>query len=131
MGYCFGGGMALELARSGAPIEGAVSFHGVLSSVDPVRTPGIIKAKILALHGGADPFVPPEEVAMFETEMKQAGADMKFISYPGAVHAFTQKDAGDDTSKGVAYNAEADQKSWTEMIAFFDGIFSVSQQKQP
>ena len=122
IGYCFGGTGVLELARSGAEISGVVSFHGGLGTPTPEDAKNI-QCEILVLHGADDPFVPPAEVEAFEEEMGSAEVDFEFIAYPGAVHAFTQKFAGDDPSKGAAYNAEADQKSWKAMKKFFDEIF--------
>jgi dienelactone hydrolase len=118
MGFCFGGTAALELARSGANVKGVVTFHGGLDSPNPADGKRI-KGKILALHGADDPFVPPKDVAAFEQEMKGAGVDYKLVQYPGAVHSFTQKSAGNDNSKGAAYNEAADKASWEEMKAFF------------
>jgi dienelactone hydrolase len=118
MGFCFGGTAALELARSGANVKGVVTFHGGLDSPNPADGKRI-KGKILALHGADDPFVPPKDVAAFEQEMKGAGVDYKLVQYPGAVHSFTQKSAGNDNSKGAAYNEAADKASWEEMKSFF------------
>ncbi len=122
IGYCFGGMGVLELARSGADLKGVVSFHGSLDSPTPEDGKNI-KARILALHGADDPFVPPKDVDAFEGEMKSAAVDYKLIKYPGAVHAFTVKAAGNDNSKGAAYNAEADAKSWEEMKIFLADVF--------
>ncbi len=122
IGYCFGGTGVLELARSGANIDGVVSFHGGLGSPTPEDAKNI-QCEILVLHGADDPFVPPEEVEAFKEEMKSADVDYEFVAYPGAVHAFTQQMAGDDPSKGAAYNAEADEKSWEAMQEFFREIF--------
>ncbi len=123
IGYCFGGTMALELARSGADILGAVSFHGGLSTPDPVTKPGVIKASIQVHHGADDPMVKPEEVAAFEKEMNAAGADWVLTKYAHAVHAFTQKEAGEDPSKGIAYNAKADARSWAYALDFLEKLF--------
>jgi dienelactone hydrolase len=122
IGYCFGGTTVLELARSGAQLNGVVSFHGGLATTMPA-TSGQIKAKVLVLHGADDPFVKPEEVAAFKAEMDSAKADFQFISYPGAVHSFTKKAAGNDPSKGNAYHETADKESWAEMKKFFAAIF--------
>ncbi|MDB6006690.1 MAG: Dienelactone hydrolase [Prosthecobacter sp.] len=122
IGYCFGGTGVIELARSGALIKGVVSFHGGLDSPTPADGKNI-KGKVLALHGADDPNVPAKDIAAFEQEMKDAKVDYKLVSYPGAVHAFTQKSAGNDNSKGAAYNEAADKASWEEMKAFFDRIF--------
>lgn len=122
IGYCFGGTGVLELARSGADIEGVVSFHGGLGTPTPDDAKNI-RTKVLVLHGADDPFVPPTEVEAFHREMKAANVDYEFVAYPGAVHAFTQKMAGDDPSKGAAYNAKADAESWEAMKQFFAKIF--------
>lgn len=117
IGYCFGGTTVLELARSGAPVAGTVSFHGGLSTPVP-RDAGNIRGKVLALHGADDPFVKPDEVYAFQEEMRTANVDWQFISYGGAVHSFTNPGAGTDTSKGAAYNEKADRRSWTAMQQF-------------
>jgi dienelactone hydrolase len=121
IGYCFGGTTALELARSGAPVIGTVSFHGGLSSPTPADAKNI-HGRVLALHGADDPNVPPAEVAAFKEEMKKAKVKMKFVAYPGAVHAFTNLAAGNDNSKGAAYNADADRKSWAEFRDFLKEV---------
>ncbi len=122
IGYCFGGTGVLELARAGAEIAGVVSFHGGLGTPTPEDAKNI-RTKVLVLHGADDPFVPPAEVEGFHREMKAAMVDYEFVAYAGAVHAFTQKMAGDDPSKGAAYNAKADAESWEAMKAFFAKIF--------
>jgi dienelactone hydrolase len=122
IGYCFGGTGVIELARSGAVMKGVVSFHGGLDSPSPADGKNI-KGKVLALHGADDPFVPAKDISAFEQEMKDAKVDYKLVNYPGAVHAFTQKAAGSDNSKGAAYNEAADKASWEEMKAFFDRLF--------
>lgn len=123
IGYCFGGTAVLEAARTGADLKGVVSFHGGLDFPEPVKK-GDVKAKVLVLTGGADPNVPPARVHAFEKEMKDAGADIRVISYPGAVHAFTNPEADKYKIKGIGYNKEADQKSWEEMKKFFNEIFT-------
>ena len=122
IGYCFGGTTVLELARSGADVRGVVSFHGGLNTPAPDDAKNI-KAKVLVLHGADDPYVSPEEVGAFKEEMAKGNVNLEFVAYPGAVHSFTNPDAGDDPSKGAAYNVEADQKSWEAMKVFFNGIF--------
>ena len=121
MGYCFGGGTALELARSGADLLGTVSFHGTLDTPHPEDAKNI-KGRILVLHGADDPGVSPQ-VPAFQDEMRKAGVDWEFVSYGGAVHAFTDPSAGNDNSKGAAYNKKADERSWEEMKRFFKEIF--------
>lgn len=127
IGYCFGGTVALELARSGAPVQGTVSFHGGLATPN-VEDAKNIKGKVLALHGADDPFVKKEEVETFQDEMRKAGVDWQFISYGGAVHSFTIKDAGNDNSKGAAYNPKADRRSWNELLSFFREVFPKSRE---
>src|SRR3990170_8567956 len=122
IGYCFGGTTVLELARSGADIAGVVSFHGGLDTPAPEDAKQI-KAKVLALHGGDDPYVTAEHVAAFEDEMKKGGVDWQVNVYGGAVHSFTVPDAGNDPSKGAAYNERADKRSWEAMTNFFAEIF--------
>lgn len=122
IGYCFGGMVALELARSGADVKGAVTFHGALNTPAPADAKNI-KGKVLVLHGADDPFVPADEVAAFKKEMKDAQVDYEFTAYPNAVHSFTKPAAGSDNSKGSAYNEEADKKSWEAMKEFFKKIF--------
>lgn len=121
-GYCFGGTTALEVARSGAEVLGAVSFHGDLSSPAPDDAKRI-KGKVLALHGADDPFVPPAQVAAFEEEMRKGGVDWQLVAYGGAVHSFTLKHAGNDNSKGSAYNEKADLRSWEAYKDFLAEIF--------
>lgn len=122
IGYCFGGTTVLELARSGADIAGVVSFHGGLSTPTPEDARDI-KCRVLALHGADDPNVPPKEVEAFEKEMRDAKVDWQLVAYGNAVHAFTDWNAGNDNSKGVAYNEKADKRSWEAMKAFFSEIF--------
>jgi len=122
IGYCFGGTVALELARSGASVRGAVSFHGGLDTPDPTDARRI-KGKVLVLHGAADPHVPPAEVQAFEKEMHEARVDWQMVLYGGAVHAFTNPSRGRDPSKGAAYDPRADRRSWAAMKLFFAEIF--------
>ncbi len=122
IGYCFGGGTVLELARSGAGVAGVVSFHGNLDTPNPADAKNI-KGKVLVLHGGDDPFVKDDQVVKFEEEMRKAGVDWQIIIYGGAVHSFTNPDAGNDPSQGVAYNAKVDRRSWEAMKFFFAEIF--------
>jgi len=125
IGYCFGGGVVLQMARDGVDLAGVVSFHGVLATDSPAK-PGSVKAKILVLTGADDKFVPPEQVEAFRKEMKAAGADFRIVSYPGALHAFTNPEADGYAKKfnmPIGYNADADKKSWAEMKAFFKDIF--------
>jgi dienelactone hydrolase len=122
IGYCFGGTTVLEMARGGADLVGVVSFHGALDTpnTDDAKK---IKGKVLALHGADDPFVPADQVAKFEEEMRKAKVDWQLVKYGGAVHSFTNPGAGDDNSKGAAYNAKADARSWEAMQSFFGEVF--------
>lgn len=122
IGYCFGGGAVLELARSGADIKGVVSFHGSLGTPN-LEDANNIKAKVLVLHGNIDPAVPKESIDNFFKEMEDANVDYKFIGYAGAVHSFSKWDAGDNVASGNAYNETADKRSWIDMQVFFDEIF--------
>ena len=127
IGYCFGGSVVLSMAEQGANLRGVVSFHGGLSAVIPVQ-PGKVKAKVLVLTGAADKFVPPEQVETFRQQMKAAGADFSVVSYPDATHSFTNPDAdalGKKFNMPIAYNAEADSKSWDEMKTFLATVLKI------
>ena len=115
IGYCFGGKTVLELARSGAPVKGVVVFHGPLDTQQPAA-PGF-QPKVLALEGADDKHVAAG-IPAFEDEMRKAGADWSLTLYGGAVHSFTVQEAGNDPSTGMAYNAEADRRSWEAMKDF-------------
>jgi dienelactone hydrolase len=124
IGFCFGGTGVLEMARAGADVAGVVSFHGGLDSQEGMTAQaGKVTAKVLVLHGAVDPYVPAEQVAAFQKEMTDANVDWQMISYGGAVHSFTQKEAGDDPSKGAAYHEAADQRSWEAMKDFLAEVF--------
>jgi dienelactone hydrolase len=126
IGYCFGGAMVLHAARTGLPLAGVVSFHGALGSAHkPV--PGGVGAKVMVCHGAEDVLVPEDSVAALKDEMQAAGADLRFISYPGALHGFTNPDAdanGEKYGLPLAYSAETDQRSWQDMQGFFKEIFA-------
>lgn len=123
IGYCFGGAMALNMARLGAPLKGVVSFHGNL--IGATLNKSVLKAAILICHGEADNYVNGE-VATFKNEMNNAGVPYTFKSYPNATHAFTNPSAtavGEKFSMNLAYNPAADTASFNDMIDFFDKIF--------
>lgn len=122
IGYCFGGTTALELARSGADLAATVSFHGDLATPNATDAKNI-KGKVLVCHGADDPFVPPAQVAAFEKEMRDAKVDWELIKYGNAVHSFTNKEAGNDPSKGLAYEPKADARSWQAMLGLFREAF--------
>jgi dienelactone hydrolase len=121
IGYCFGGTAVIELARSGADLNGVVSFHGGLDSPTPADGKNI-KCPVLVCHGADDPFEKPEDLAAFESEMREAKVDWRLIKYGGAVHAFTQPDPG-FVNPGAKYNEKADKRSWADMKLFFAEIF--------
>jgi dienelactone hydrolase len=122
IGYCFGGTTALELARSGADIVGAVSFHGGLDSPDPNDTQNI-RAKILVLHGADDTTMSPEVVATFLNGMKKSNVDWQFVEYSGARHGFSNSANGNDPKSPVAYNGKVDRRSWEAMKNFLGELF--------
>lgn len=124
IGYCFGGGILLNYAKLGGNMNGIVSFHGSLAGVQPKKE--LLKSKILVCHGGADPFVPENDVNAFKKSMDSINADYTFKVYPGASHAFTNPEAtamGQKFKIPIAYNAAADSASWKDMKEFFSKIF--------
>ncbi|RRQ22794.1 dienelactone hydrolase family protein [Thiohalobacter thiocyanaticus] len=126
IGYCFGGGMVLEMARRGLPLDAVASFHGSLGSDNPAG-PGEIQAEILVANGGADPFVKLEQIQAFVAEMEQAGAAYTYVSYPGVKHSFTNPGAdemGEKFDLPLVYDAHADRDSWEKMKALLAGAFA-------
>lgn len=121
MGYCFGGTGAIEAARTNMKVRGIVSFHGGLGR-DESRVIDFIKPKVLILHGADDFYVPENEIKSFQNEMRSAKADWQMVYYANAVHAFTEKTAGSDNSKGAAYNEKADKRSWNAMLDFLKEV---------
>ncbi len=123
VGYCFGGAQALNMARLEDDLKGVVSFHGnLMTGIKPRNN----KVKILVLNGEADTFVPAEEIAAFTKQMDSAKIDYKFINYPNALHSFTNPEAtaiGKKFNMDVAYNKEADEKSWNDMKVFLNDLF--------
>jgi len=125
IGYCFGGGIVLQMARMGADLKGVASFHGSLGS-DIKAEKGKIKAAVRVFTGAADPFTKPEQVEAFEREMDVAGVDYKVVSYEGAKHSFTNPgstELGKKFDMPLEYNEKADKDSWAQMQAFFNEIF--------
>ena len=122
IGYCFGGTGALEAARGGLPVQGVVSFHGGLGK-DASRPNEPVKTKVLVLHGADDPYVPQKDIDSFQKEMKDVKADWQMVYYGNAVHAFTEKESGNDNSKGAAYNEKADKRSWSDFMVFLNELF--------
>jgi dienelactone hydrolase len=126
IGYCFGGGVVLAMARAGVDLQCVVSFHGSLDS--PVRaTKGDVHARILVCNGADDSFVPKKAIDEFMQEMKNAKVDYRFINYPGAIHSFTNPQADEYAKKfnlKIGYNEKADKRSWEDMKAFFKKTFN-------
>lgn len=123
IGFCFGGSMTLELARSGTAANGFVVFHGGLR---PTENEGSnIKGKVLVLNGADDTSVPAEDISKFKAEMDKGGVDWQFVNYSNTVHAFTNPDSGARTgpTDNAAYNADSDRRSWQAMQDFFKEIF--------
>jgi dienelactone hydrolase len=118
LGYCFGGGVVLNMARAGEPLKAVVSYHGVLATDVSVK-PGAIKAKIRVFTGEADPIVPPEQVEAFKTEMANAKADYMLVSYPDVKHTFTNREADSYAAQfglPLKYDNAADNDSWTRTL---------------
>lgn len=125
MGFCFGGTVALELARTGADLDATASVHGNLDTPDPSLARNI-KGSVLVLHGADDPYVPADQVRNFQEEMRAAKVDWYMTSFGGAVHAFTKPEAGNDPSKGQAYDAKADARAFEELKDFFGAGFGAA-----
>ena len=122
IGYCFGGATVLQLAYSGAPVKGVVSFHGSLpipNETEATRT----KAKILIAHGNADPFLTDTHIQQFRSTLDQAKLDWQMVLYAGARHSFTNPGAGQFGMKALKYDKKADERSWRHMQIFFEEIF--------
>jgi dienelactone hydrolase len=122
IGFCFGGATALELARSGADIDGVVSFHGGLATSLPAK-PGAVKASLLVLNGADDKGTTQEDIAGFQKEMDAAGVDWQFVNFSGAVHCFALENA--NSPPGCVYNARAAKRAFVMMDGFFDERFAV------
>lgn len=125
-GYCFGGGVALNMARMGENLKGVASFHGALSTDIPVL-PGQIKARLISFTGEADPMVTADKVAAFRREMDAARANYRVVTYPGVKHSFTNLEAdelGRKFNLPLAYNAEADKDSWQQATVFLHDVFA-------
>jgi len=125
LGYCFGGGVVLNMARQGADLDGVATMHGSLGAIRKAK-PGDIQGKVLVLTGGDDPFVPVEEVDKFKSEMDSAQVSYEVISYPGAKHAYTNPMAtslGEEFELPLAYDEEATKASWKEFEKFLVEVF--------
>ena len=125
IGYCFGGGVVLHMARMGMDLDGVVSFHGSLASKIKPK-PGTVKAKVLVLHGASDKFIKDEDIKTFKQDMKTAKVKYEFVSYPEALHSFTSKDADALAKKfnlPIGYQEKEDKQSWRKMQSIFKQIF--------
>jgi dienelactone hydrolase len=130
VGYCFGGLAVLELARTGAPLAGTVSFHGLLETRDPADAANIV-GKVLVCTGADDHLVPPLQIAAFEKEMSAARVDWQLIKYGGAKHAFTNSlDADQLVQHGFSYSASADRRSWDAMCRFLEEVFEMPRPQE-
>ncbi|HEX9260846.1 MAG TPA: dienelactone hydrolase family protein [Acidimicrobiales bacterium] len=127
VGYCFGGVMALELARAGVPLCAAIGFHPGLLAVEPLES-AAITASVLMICGAEDPVVSTDDRARFEHEMRAAGvADWSLEVYGGVGHSFTNPDIASRGLPGFfAYDERADRRSWTAMVALLDEVFASS-----
>ncbi len=118
VGYCFGGGVALRMARAGEPLAAVATFHGAVPPPEPVAK-GTVKPSILIQTGGADPMVPPAKVEAFAKSLKDAGAKVQVVVYPRAKHAFTVPNADSHGMDSLHYDPDAAKRSWAKMIDFF------------
>lgn len=123
IGYCFGGSGVLEMARAGMPLRGVVSLHGELGSDQPAER-GVTVAKVLALHGDADPIVKANDVAAFQEEMREALVDWEFVSYAGAKHSFTGEGLGSDSDPNAAFAPQAEARSWARQNDFLQEVLA-------
>jgi len=126
IGYCFGGGVVLNMARQGEDLKGVLSFHGSLGTESPAQ-PGKIKARIVSFSGEADPMIGADSVAAFKKEMDAAKANYRVVTYPGVQHSFTNPEAdklGKKFKLPLAYNAEADKDSWQQATVFLREVFA-------
>lgn len=126
IGYCFGGGTVLAMAREGVDLRGVVSFHGMLGTDKPAQ-PGQVKARILVENGADDKMVSADDIAKFKKEMDAAGVNYRLDNFEGVKHGFTNPEADELAKKfdlPIGYNAQADQKSWESMQSFFKEIFA-------
>ena len=126
IGYCFGGGVVLQMVRDGVDLRGVVSFHGSLGTDRPAK-PGATSARVLVCHGAEDPFVPVEQIEAFKKEMEDAGVHYMLKLYEGAKHSFTNPDAdkfGEEFGLPLAYSKDADDASWADMQKFLRSLFA-------
>ena len=126
VGYCFGGAVVINMARAGADLKGVAGFHASLGLNTPAPQPGAVKAKVLILNGADDPFVKKEQYAQLESDLTAAKADFKVVTYPGAVHAFTNPEAtalGKKFNLPLRYDAKANKAAEAEASKMFKEVF--------
>jgi len=124
-GYCFGGSVVLDMARTGADLKGVVAFHAGLGAAGPAAAPGKVKARVLVLNGEADPLVKPDAIEAFKKEMADAKVDYRFVNYPDALHAYTNPEAtekGKQFNMPIAYHPGVDKQSKAEAAKFFADV---------
>jgi len=122
IGYCFGGATVMQLAYLGADLDGVVSFHGSMPPATSEQA-SKVKARVLIAHGDDDSFVPPERIEAFKKALSEAGVDWEMDIYAGARHSFTNPYSGGYGMDGLAYQEQADRRSWLRMLAFFEELF--------
>ena len=122
IGYCFGGGVVLAMARQSVDLDLVATFHGSLGTGQKAA-PGSVKPRVLVLHGGADPMIPPAQVDAFRQEMTAAGADFEVVVYENAKHSFTNPDADQAGMPALAYDAETDRASWQRLLEDLAEVF--------
>lgn len=128
IGYCFGGSVALNMARIGEPLKLVMSYHGGLKTDHPAR--GGVKARVVSFSGEDDPFIPAKDVEAFRKEMNNGGVTYKIVTYPGVKHAFTNPMADKYAKKfklPMAYNAAADKDSWEQGLKILAAVFDMKQ----
>jgi dienelactone hydrolase len=126
IGYCFGGGVVLEMARKGLPLKGVASFHGSLAPTGEPAQVGQVKASVAVFNGEADKMVPAEQVAGFKQEMEAAKVDYQYVGYPNVLHSFTNPEADVFAEKfgmPIKYDADADKDSWAKLGEFLSKVF--------
>jgi len=121
VGYCFGGAVALEMARAGTPLAFVATFHGALGTKTPAKKG--FRPRVLVLNGADDPMVPKAQVDAFKQEMTAAGAKFQVVDYPGAKHAFTNPEADKAGMPALAYDAAADKQSFEEFRKMMSALY--------
>lgn len=125
IGYCFGGNVILDMARAGVDLDAVAAFHASLTQTIPAE-PGKVKGKVRVFNGADDPFIKPENLEKLKDGMESAGANFRYIAYPGVVHSFTSPSAtarGEKLNLPLKYDAKADADSWAQTLALFRDVF--------